>query len=224
MKKYGYGILIVLIALSFAATGVALAFMPDIVPVHYNFAGEVDRFGSKFEYLIFPAIAAVTGVIIALTAWCCGKMAVKESALAEKISLWSGIFEVLLFSGLELYFMWKAAHYAPGDVGPTFSADLLKIVGIGSGLLFILLGNFMPKARRNAFYGLRTKWSMANDEVWQKSQRFGGISAVAFGFLLIVAGIFMDGVGLMILCMVLTAVWVVLCVGMSYRFYKQEGK
>ena len=34
----------------------ALPFLPEKIPAHYNFAGEIDRWGSKFETLIFPAV------------------------------------------------------------------------------------------------------------------------------------------------------------------------
>lgn len=220
--KYGYTLLIVLIALSLAASGVALSFLPDTVPVHYNFAGEIDRFGSRFEYLLFPVIMGVVGAIFGLAAWNCGKKGTKESALTEKIMFWSAIFEVLLFGGLGLFFMWKAATYVPGGAGLAVPPDFMRFIGMGVGVLLVLLGNAMPKARRNALFGLRTKWSMADDEVWRKSQRFGGFSAVALGFLLIVTGMFMDGIAHLILCMVAGSVWAGASIWMSYRFYKQE--
>lgn len=221
MKKYGYGILIALIALSLAATGVALSLLPDTIPVHYNFAGEADRMGSKWEFLLFPVIMGVSGAIFGLAAWNCRKKGTRESALTEKIMFWSGIFEVLLFSGLGLYFMGKGAAYAPGDTDPAVSLDFTRFTGMGVGVLLVLLGNVMPRARRNALFGLRTKWSMADDEVWRKSQRFGGFSAVALGFLLIVTGIFMNSIPHLILCMTVGAVWAGVSIWMSYRFYKQ---
>lgn len=227
MKKYGYGILIVLIALSFAVSGVALTFLPDTVALHYNFEGVANRFGSKFELLIIPVMGAVFAVIMVLIVRLAMRFdhtqSDKERALTEKIVFWTAIFEVLLFSGMGLYSMWKGATYTPGDVGPAAPAGFLRFVGIGTGVLFVFLGNFMPKARRNAFYGLRTKWSMADDAVWQKCQRFGGISAVALGFVMIVTGIFMESPSHLILCMAVVTVWAGLCIGMSYRFYKQAG-
>ena len=86
----------------------------------------------------------------------------------------------------------------------------------------MLLGNVMPKARRNALFGLRTRWSMAEDEVWRKSQRFGGFSAVALGFVLIVTGIFMDSLVHLILCMAVGLVWAGACIAPSRYFYTRE--
>jgi len=41
----------------------------------------------------------------------------------------------------------------------------------------------MPKAERNSLFGLRTKWSMANDWCWQQSQRLGGYASVLLGII-----------------------------------------
>ena len=38
--------------------------LPDQVPAHYNGAGEVDRWGSKWELIILPVIAAFIGVFM----------------------------------------------------------------------------------------------------------------------------------------------------------------
>lgn len=218
--KHGYRILIVLAALLLAAAGVGISMLPDIVPVHYNFAGEVDRMGSKFEYLLLPTIAAVAVAIFALVARHCEKRGEKESALAGKILLGTAIFETVWFGGLELYLIWQAARYAPGEAGPAVTVDFLRVMGMGVGLLLILLGNVMPKARRNALFGLRTRWSMADDEVWRRSQRFGGFSAVGLGFALIMFGIFLDSLPYFMLCLAAGPVWGGLCIAMSYRFYK----
>ena len=70
----------------------------------------------------------------------------------------------------------------------------MKFTGIAIGILLVILGNIMPKMRRNAMFGLRTKWSMTNDSVWQKSQRFGGIASVLCGLAMIVISAFVPGV------------------------------
>ena len=82
----------------------------------------------------------------------------------------------------------------------------------------------MPKLRRNSLIGLRTKWSMVNDVVWQKTQRFLGISSVALGLILIVASIFLSGIWNLLLMLILTAIWVVVCLKISYKYYKEYNE
>lgn len=226
MKRgYKYQVLIGLAALGLAAAGLALSFLPDTVPVHWNWAGEMDRMGSKLEYLVFPVFAAVMAAVFGLAAWRCGKKETKESALAERICLWAGYFGVLLFTGLGLFFMWRAARWAPGDALPAAPAapDMMKAVDILLGLLLIALGNAMPKATRNDFFGLRTQWSLADDEVWRKSQRFGGISAVALGFFILVTAAVLPGETHFTLMAVATLVWAAVCMGASKHYYEHRS-
>lgn len=220
-----YHVLIVLIALFLAATGIALEFLPENVPVHWNFAGVADRFGSGLEYLLFPIIGGTAGGCFVLAARQCEKKGTKGSALSEKIFFWSGIFEVVLFGGMGLYFIWKAGTYTPGDT-ITASKVLFGIVnapGIWAGVLFIVLGNAMPKARRNDIFGVRTSWSMSDDEVWRKSQRFGGAASVGLGFMLVLSGCFWEWPGQILFSLIAVTVWTVACVAMSYHYYRKQG-
>lgn len=219
-------ILILLIALSLAAWGVGLGLLPERVPVHWNFAGEVDRFGSKLEFLIFPVIEVVSGGIFVFAARQCGKRSGEIGALTEQILFWSGVFEVVLFSGIGLYVMWKAGTYTPGDT-ITVSKALFGIVnapGIWTGVLFVIVGNAMPKARRNDIFGVRTSWSMSSDEVWRKSQRFGGAATVCLGFVLVLSGCFLDWPAQILFVIVAVLVWAVVCVAMSYHYYQKQDK
>lgn len=45
---------------------------------------------------------------------------------------------------------------------------------LGGGLLLIVTGNYLPKARRNHFVGIRTPWTLADERVWDKTHRFAG--------------------------------------------------
>lgn len=217
-------ILILLIALSLATWGVGLGLLPENVPVHWNFAGEADRFGSKLEFLIFPAIEVVAGGIFVFAAWQCGKKGGETSSFTETILFWTGIFEVVLFSCIGVYVMWKAGTYTPGDT-ITVSKVLFGIVnapGIWSGVLFVVLGNAMPKATRNDIFGVRTSWSMSDDEVWRKSQRFGGAATVCLGFMLVLSGCLLEWPAQILFGLVAVLVWTVACVAMSYHYYQNQ--
>ena len=60
----------------------------------------------------------------------------------------------------------------------------------GIGVLFILIGNYLGKIRQNYFIGIKTPWTLNNEEVWNKTQRVGGWSFVISG-LIIFAEVFL---------------------------------
>ena len=100
--------------------------------------------------------------------------------------------------------------------------DMMRVISLVMGVLLIVLGNAMPKARKNALYGVRNSWSMSSDEVWRKSQRFGGFASVVAGALLLAAAMFLKGIVNLLAETVILVLWVVICFTASYRYYKTE--
>ena len=66
--------------------------------------------------------------------------------------------------------------------GVRSAGALSSLMALGFGLLFILLGNYMPKFRQNSFMGIRVKWTLENEANWNATHRFGGKVWVAGGF------------------------------------------
>ncbi len=217
MKKL-YAVNYLVIALCIIGTAILLIFMPDTAPAHYNFAGGVDRFGSKYENLLFPLLTIAMGACFLLLAKRQGK---KGEAVNEKVLLYTGAATLLFLTALGFYLMWKAICYNPVEASG-FRIDTVRFINIAIGILFVILGNIMPKMRRNALFGLRTTWSMANDRVWQKSQRFCGIASVISGFLLIVASVFVPGIWNILLLTVVVIIWLTLSIAASYQYYQTD--
>ena len=66
--------------------------------------------------------------------------------------------------------------------GVQSTSTLSTAMAMGFGLLFIVVGNYMPKIRQNSFMGIRVKWTLENEANWNASHRFGGKIWVAGGF------------------------------------------
>jgi len=69
------------------------------------------------------------------------------------------------------------------------AVDQIRIATIGVGLLLIIIGNYLPKTRRNYVMGLRTPWALSDERVWDKTHRFagpvfmlGGLAAIGGAF------------------------------------------
>ena len=210
-----YSMIVMLIALSFAVTAVLLIFMPEQVPMHYNAVGVMDRMGSKYENLILPVCAAVIGILFAVI----GKS--RKHIAEEKILLITGVFLLLFFNVLSIYFMYQAIVYSPG-AALDIDRDVARLTFIALGILLIVIGNLMPKFRKNYLFGLRTKWTLASDYVWQKSNRFCGMTAVLCGFAMMLCSAVLSGAANVIVNTALLVAWILASVIASYRYYRAE--
>lgn len=52
--------------------------------------------------------------------------------------------------------------------------DLFALIPVLIGVLFMYIGNYLPKTTRNRTMGIKLRWTMGNDENWQKTHRLGG--------------------------------------------------
>ncbi|MCR4934898.1 MAG: SdpI family protein [Oscillospiraceae bacterium] len=222
MKKL-YTILYAVMLLCVLGTVVFLLLLPDRVPMHYNLAGEVDRMGSKYESALWPLLSLSLG---GLFLWMARRERTRRAGSNEKVLLLVGICVLLFFTLLGFWTMWKAMAYGPEAASQRFPEDLNRFVNVGLGALLTVLGNFMPKARRNSLFGLRTGWSMANDAVWQKSQRFGGITLVVAGLALMLLSLAVPGAWNILLLLLVLTLATGLSVVASYRYYRadREGR
>lgn len=197
MKKYRFAI-ILLTFLPLAATLIALPMLPESIPAHYNAAGEVDRWGSKYETLIFPAI----NVIFALIMVPVMRIAARQEGGGENNERICGLATVLslvLFDAMALYFLWTAFAQA-GNLND-LPVDVNQLIMALLGVMLVILGNVMPKARRNSMLGLRTTFSQKSDDAWKISQRIGGAGLMITGVVMVLIALMTRGILCMMLCL-----------------------
>ena len=180
IKKIIYGILAVV---PLIGTVFSLFFLPDSVPMHFDINHQVDRWGSKYEMLILSIIVLILGAVFIFV----GKsLAKNEEHGNNNYNIFSTVSIAILaiFNVINIGLIYIALkgieNLSTGDI------DFLRILVFMFGLLFIIIGNIVPKAKMNSILGLRTKWSMSSEEAWRKSQRFGGYSSIVVGILTII--------------------------------------
>lgn len=210
--------------LSFSALLIALIslpFLPDQIPGHYNAMGEIDRWGSKFEVLIFPMATIFMGGFLYLMNNYASKKTV--AGTTQKGVYWISFFTLLLFNAMTLWMIISAAINASSQ-GATPNIDITQILYLMIGLSFLPLGNYMPKVPRNGVIGLRTSWSMKNDEVWRRCQVLGGKTFMICGGVLVVASVMLRGLWLSVLFAILMVVILFISFYGSYRIWKDYEK
>ena len=165
-------------------TLISLVFLPDQIPAHYGSDNQVTRWGSKYETLLFPVVTIIFGLFMLGISKFSSEQE-KNGKNNEKICIVAGIFSLLIFNVMTGYFLYT--DFNKVENLSTVPVDLSQLIFILLGIFMIVFGNIMPKIRMNSAMGLRTKWSMKNEITWKKSQRFGGISFMIVGILIILA-------------------------------------
>ncbi len=196
-----------------SVTLIAFFFMPDTVPVHFNMSNQVDRWGSKYELIILPCVVLVMGIIFVLVAKFLDKREEHGNnnyniLITVGICL-LGIFNILTY--VTLYFA-----FAGLQDSATAPIDVLSLITLLIGVMMIVIGNIVPKAKMNSMLGLRTKWSMSSEDAWRKSQRFGGYAAIIAGVLMIVESLIFSEMTTIILMLVILFVMTIADTMYSY--------
>lgn len=216
--------------ISLAGTAIMVQFMPDSVPMHYDMAGNIDRWGSKYENLIFPIIILVMSLFWTLFIHYFEKKALKstdekESAGAKsnaKVISIVGLCMAAMFTVMQAFILYGAYHEAVSGA-TQWTVDIGKVSIILLGIILIVLGNFMTKTRINSTVGFRVSWSMYNDNTWRKSNWFGAYAIIISGIVTIIMaaimknsfGAAMVAVGTVILASAATLVY-------AHKVYVQE--
>lgn len=95
------------------------------------------------------------------------------------------------------------------------------IMPLGVGLLFTIIGNFMPKFKQNFYAGIRTSWTLSDEDVWYKTHRLGGKVWFVGGLLMMVSSILPDNLKMKVFFTVVVAISVIPMV-YSYIVYKNK--
>ena len=97
-----------------------------------------------------------------------------------------------------------------------------KLMTVLCGALLLMLGDILPKCRRNGMVGFRLSWTKYNDLTWQKSNRFAGMMLVAAGALGIISTFFAPkGYGMFLLSIYIMAAIVISTVR-AWQVYREE--
>jgi uncharacterized membrane protein len=67
------------------------------------------------------------------------------------------------------------------------------------GLLFIVIGNILPRVRSNWMVGIRNPWTLSSDRVWERTHRVGGYLMLGLGVLLLLSAPFAPSTAVVVL-------------------------
>lgn len=200
-----------LIGISIAMSVIAYPFLPDEMPIHWNYSGMVDGYGSK---LIVLAVIPIGVFLLYLLLRYVPKIDPRKKNY-ERFARTYGWFRVsILMILVMLQGVTILASFG-------LALNMGMIIQIGLGALFIFLGNLMPKIQPTYFVGIRTPWTLANDHVWRKTHQLAGKVWVICGFLMIPLALIPVGVVQFTVLIGFIAIMILVPVIYSYYVYKK---
>ena len=136
--------------------------LPEKVPMHWNGAGEIDRYGDKKELVVMLfMLVGITYFVFLIIPSIDPKQ--KLQNMGNKLNNLRMIL-TLFMSGLAVFILYSVQQKTSN---PSF---VLAIIG----LLFAFLGNYFKTIKPNYFIGIKTPWTLENEEVWKKTHIIGG--------------------------------------------------
>ncbi|MDK2815120.1 MAG: hypothetical protein PWP18_1033 [Thermoanaerobacter sp.] len=210
MKKDWW--LIGIILLIWIFTFVVFGRLPDKIPMHWNISGQVDSYGPKQDVFILPSVITVIYFLMVFVPLIDPKKA-NYSKFAGAYRMIRAVLVIILSI---LYF---AATYSA--LGYKVNMDRLGSAVIP--VMLIAFGSAMGKLRHNYFVGIRTPWTLADEEVWNKTHQLGGKLWLIAGIIGLFASFF-SGTWVAVLMFVLLITAVIVPIVYSYIIFKNEEK
>ena len=168
-----------LIAGSFLFSAAVYLWLPDQIPSHWNLAGEVastmsKTWGAFMMPLIVLGLYGVFRVIPALSPKGYGIEAANSGFVGNRVAVFA------LFALLNLLIL-LAALGVPIAMG--------SAVSMAVGGLLAVLGWFLDRLPRNFYVGIRTPWTIVDEDNWTRTHRLGKWLFMAAGLVMVVGGI-----------------------------------
>jgi uncharacterized membrane protein len=168
-----------LAALMLAGGLAAYPSMPGRVPVHWGLTG-IDRWAPKTLGHVLYMPALVLGI------WALMLVAPRFDPKGRNVQRSPQAYRILadIISGFLAFMqvMLIATAFRP-------EIDLGRFVAPAVGLLFVLLGNWMPRLPQNWTAGVRLPWTLEDANVWKRTNRLGGWLFVGAGAIIIALGL-----------------------------------
>ncbi|MDU6547359.1 SdpI family protein [Anaerococcus vaginalis] len=136
--------------------------MPETLPTHWGFNNKIDGYSSKFTTLITTPL-----LLIFFNIFSCF-MLDNDPKNKDKNNFVITIGKATIPLVMLITFV-ISVFYGLGK-----KINVMVIISIFVGFLFILIGNYLPKTKRNYTVGIKLPWTLNSDENWNKTHRLAG--------------------------------------------------
>ena len=215
-KKFWISIIIIIVQLTLALYLSSFIANDARIPSHWNIRGEIDGYTGKWTaILLFPGINALLFIFMLILPI----ISVRYRETSERFSRMVPIITNIVI------FFFAIIHIYTLLLGAELVSNTGSFLYYALGLMFILLGNVLPKMPSSFYIGIRTPWTLSSEYVWRKTHKIGGICFVISGLLMIfIPAILGNNATVLTVMFVLFMSLVLYPVLYSFILYKKEEK
>lgn len=209
---YFAGILLIVAVLG--ATAAVYSQLPAVVPVHWDAHGNINGWGAKWTLIVInPAVMAGILLLFTVLPWLSPRHFEVDTFRSTYLYIMVVILAVLAY----IHMLLLAA-------GLSLGIDINRAIMGGISLLIALLGNVLGKVRRNFYVGVRTPWTIANEQVWNATHRLAAKTLFAGGLLALLCVLFRGPFWLPVSIILVAALIPVLYSLVYYKQLERTGK
>ncbi|WP_312091270.1 SdpI family protein [Aminipila sp.] len=200
----------VLFVIAIIIAGIAFPELPKQIPMHFNVAGEIDNYGSRYMIFLAPALILIFQVIAEV----CRHIDPKK----ENYDVFTNYYYQIIFAVGLMMLAIEGITIAAAFGKNVYVSTIMPVM---IGVLFVFIGNMMPKLKHNYTVGIKTSWTLANEQVWYETHRFAGKIWV-IGGLVEVFTVFIPSYWKFITFFTVVLLMVIIPIVFSYIRYKNK--
>ena len=185
--------------------------LPDRVPVHWGLEGEV-TYGARWELAVPALLPLLLLVLLRLLP----RLDPRRKSYGRFQREYDGFALALTLFLLGLNAVTLVEALRPGAL------SVGRVVLAGVGIFFAWTGNLLPRVKSNFFMGFRTPWTLSDPDVWNRTNRLGGILMFTLGVMLVPCGLLLPEWVCLVVLLGGVAVMVVVPSVLSYLWYRQK--
>jgi len=185
--------------------------MPEKIPVHWNFKGEIDRWGNASSHVLMINLILIGLYLLFIFLPLIDPNKKRYEQFKKVYHIFKNIF-LLFLAGIFFLTNLNALGY---------DLNINIYIPLAVGVLFMIIGNYMAKIKMNWFMGIKTPWTLSSEKVWNKTHRLGGKLFMLSGILIALTGFLPTNYRLPIFILAIIIILVGTIAG-SYFIYKRH--
>ena len=175
MKRVNFKFLIITTILCLSPIILGIVFynmLPDMIAVHWGFGG-ISYQPKNIALFVIPIIITLIHMVLCVIIDTQDKNKDANKKMGQVTKMIIPLLSIVLMTILILYSL-------------DANINIGKIVCIFVGLMFIVLGNYIPKTKSNLVMGVRTKGTLSNEQTWKRANKVAGYAMVAIGMVFLI--------------------------------------